>query len=267
VEEKMSAKKTEWPEPGDLVIASIQRITDYGAYVILDEYEKEGLLHISEVASGWVRNIRDFVREGQKTVLKVLRVDTEKRHVDVSLRRVSRSERREKVLSWKKERKAESLMRTVSEKLKMVFDELYAKTGAEIEEKFGGIYEGFERAAREGPDPLMEAGLSKDVAVVITEVAKEKIRPSMVKIKGVLALRCMKRNGVIQIREALLSAQKLDKQKSASIHLYTVAAPKYAIEVSAEDYKEAEKILQKAAEAAIKSITTAGGTGVFQRGK
>ena len=263
----MSAKKAEWPESGDLVIASVQRITDYGAYVTLDEYGKEGLLHVSEVASGWVRNIRDFVREGQKTVLKVLRVQTEKGHVDLSLRRVSGHERREKILSWKKERKAESLLRTVAEKLGVPFEELYGKTGAEIEEKFGGIYEGFERAALEGPDPLIEAGLPKDIVVVIAEVAKDKIRPPMVKVRGVLELRCSKPRGIIDIREALLSVQKLEKERNASVHLYAVAAPKYAIEVHAEDYKEAEKMLQKAAEAAIKSITNAGGAGVFERGK
>src|SRR4030067_3723450 len=100
----MAFKKPEWPEPGDLVLTSVQRITDYGAYVTLDEYEKEGLLHVSEGSSGWVRNIREFVREGQKTVLKVLRVDPEKRHVDLSLRRVSRRERREKLLASKMEK-------------------------------------------------------------------------------------------------------------------------------------------------------------------
>ena len=123
----MATTKAEWPEPGDLVLASVQRITDYGAYVTLDEYRKEGLLHISEVSSGWVRNIRDFVREGQKVVLKVLRVNTEKEHIDLSLRRVSRRERREKVLSWKRERKADSLLRSVSEKLKMPPEEVHAK--------------------------------------------------------------------------------------------------------------------------------------------
>jgi len=263
----MAAKKAEWPEPGDLVIASVQRITDYGAYVTLDEYGKEGLLHVSEVSSGWVRNIRDFVREGQKTVLKVLRVDTEKGHVDLSLRRVSRHERREKLLASKMEKKAESLMRSASEKLRIPVEELVTKTGAAIEEKFGGIYEGFERAAREGPDPLIEAGLPKDIAVVLAEVAKDKIRPPMVKIKGLLELRCMKPNGVIYIREALSSAQKIEKPNDAKIRLYAVAAPKYAVEVLAEDYKEAEKILQRAAETAIKTITNAGGTGAFQRGK
>lgn len=263
----MAVKKTEWPEPGDLVIASVKKITDYGAYVTLDEYGKEGLLHVSEVASGWVRNIRDFVREGQKTVLKVLRVNTEKGHVDLSLRRVSRHERREKLLASKMEKKAESLIRSVSEKLKIPIEELLTKTGPTIEEKFGGIYEGLERAAREGPDPLIEAGLSKDIAVALAEVAKDKIRPPMVKVKGFLELRCMKPNGVVYIREALFSAQKIEKPRDTKVRLYAVAAPKYAVEVLAEDYKEAEKILQKAAETAIKTITKAGGAGAFQRGK
>jgi len=263
----METKKAEWPEPGDLVLASVQRITDYGAYVILDEYKKEGLLHIAEVSSGWVRNIRDFVREGQKVVLKVLRVNTEKGHIDLSLRRVSRHERREKVLSSKMERKADSILRSVSEKLEITPEEVHSKTGALIEEKFGGIYEGLEKAAREGPEPLIEAGLPKDLATTVAEVAKEKIRLPMVKVKGTMQLQCMKPNGVAHIRDALLSAQKIEKPEAVKIHLYVVAAPKYAIEVLAEDYKEAERILQKASETAIKTITKTGGSGVFQRTK
>lgn len=98
----MALRKPEWPDVGDLVIATVVRVTDYGAYVKLDEYGKEGLLHISEISSSWVRNIRNFVREGQKVVLRVLRVDAEKRHVDLSLRRVTKRQKREKILFWKK---------------------------------------------------------------------------------------------------------------------------------------------------------------------
>ena len=68
-----------------------------------------------------------------------------------------------------------------------------------------------------------------------------------------------------QIRDALLSAQKIEMPEGAKINLYVVAAPKYAVEVQAEDYKEAEKILQSAADTAIKAITKAGGSGAFQR--
>jgi translation initiation factor 2 subunit 1 len=259
------AKKAEWPEGGDLVLASVQRITDFGAYVTLDEYGKEGLLHVSELSSGWVRNMRDFVREGQKVVLKVLRVDAEKRHIDLSLRRVSRRERREKVLAWKRDRKADSILHSASDKLKITPEELYAKTETLLLEKFGGIYEGLEAAAREGAESLEKAGLPKDLATALTEIAQEKIKPPLVKVKGTLELQCMKPKGALQIRDALLSAQKIEMPEGAKIKLYVAAAPKYAVEVQAKDYKEAEKILQSAADTAIKTITKAGGSGAFQR--
>lgn len=262
----MSVKKTEWPEIGEFVLASVQKITDYGAYVTLDEYGKEGLLHVSEVSSGWVRNIRSFVREGQKTVLKVLRVNSEKGHIDLSLRRVSKQERRQKMLSWKQERKADSLLRTTSEKLKIPYEELQAKVGV-VEEKFGGIYEALERAAQDGPAPLTEVGVPQDMATALAEIAKDKIRLPLVKIKGLLELHSMKPNGVIHIKEALQSARKIERPRGARIRVYAVAAPKYAVEVLAEDYKEAEKILSKAAETAVKTITNTGGKGSFQRGK
>jgi len=260
-------KRAEWPETGDLVIAMVKRITDYGAYVTLDEYGKEGLLHISEVSSGWVRNIRDFVREGQKTVLKVLRVDVEKGHIDLSLRRVTGRERKEKLLSWKRDRKAESLLRSASEKLKVPIKEIHEKAGALIEEKFGEIYEGLERAAREGTDILLEIGVPEDIAVTIAEIAKEKIRIPTVRIKGTLELQCMKPNGVTLIREALLSAQKIEKSVGTRVRVYVVAPPRYRIEVSAENYKEAERTLEKFSETALKNITKVGGQGSFRREK
>jgi len=263
----MSIKKTEWPEVGDLVIASIQKVTNYGAYVFLDEYEKEGLLHISEVSSGWVRNIRSFVREGQKTVMKVLRVNAEKGHVDLSLRRVTKRGRREKILSWKKERQAEGLLRSVSEKLSIPIEEVHGKAGSLIEAKFGELYVGLETAAREGPDVLLELGVPKDLAAAIAEIVKEKIKLPLVKIKGTLELQCVKPDGVNRIREALVSAQKSEKSSEAEIKVYVVSPPKYRIEVLAEDYKKAEKALEKAKETAVKNITKAGGTGTFRRGK
>lgn len=263
----MALKKPEWPEVGDLVIATIKSITSYGAYVTLDEYGKEGLLHISEVSSGWVRNIRSFVREGQKVVLKVLRVDAEKRHVNLSLRRVTKREKREKILSWKRNRKAESLLRGASEKSKIPIEEIYEKAGSKIDESFGGLYEGLEKTARDGVDVLLEIGVPKDIAAVIAEVAKEKIKISMVKVRGTLELQCTKPNGATLIRESLLSAQKIEKPKGTRVRVYVVAPPRYRIEVSAEDYKKAERILEKATETALKHVAKVGGQGVFKREK
>ena len=78
--------KPEWPEVGDLVVATIVRIVGHGANVVLDEHNgKEGLLHISEISSRWVRNIRNHVRERQKAVLQVQRVDPSKGQIDLCI--------------------------------------------------------------------------------------------------------------------------------------------------------------------------------------
>jgi len=259
--------KREWPEAGDLVIGTVKKITGYGAYISLDEYGKEGLLHISEVASGWVRNIRSFMHEGQKLVLKVLRVDPEKGHIDLSLRRVTKREKREKILFWKRERRAESLLKSISEKLGAPVEEIYEKVGVVMEEKFGGIYGGLEQAAREGISALLDLGIPEDIAAVVAEVAKEKIKIPMVTIKGTLELRCLKPNGVTFIREALSKAQEVERSLATRIRVYVISPPRYCIEISARDYKEAEKVLQRATETAIRYIQEVGGSGAFRREK
>jgi translation initiation factor 2 subunit 1 len=261
----MAERKPEWPEAGDLVIATIETVTDYGAYAKLDEYEKRGLLHVSEISSSWIRNIRDFVREGQKLVLKVLRVDLDKGHIDLSLRRVTKRERIEKVLSWKKERKADALLRGVAERLGLTIDEIYQKAGTIIEDRFD-LYEGFEKAAVEGPEALTEIGVPENIAQTFSQVAQERILVKMVKVKGVLELHVVKPNGVKVIKDAFNKA-KTEKTKDAKITFYVIAAPKYNVEVQAENYKRAEDVLQKTADNVITNITKAGGQGSFRREK
>ncbi|MDH5623820.1 MAG: translation initiation factor IF-2 subunit alpha [Candidatus Bathyarchaeota archaeon] len=263
----MELKKREWPDVGDLVIATVVGITDYGAYVRLDEYEKEGLLHVSEVASRWVRNIRVFVREGQKVVLKVLRVNAEKGHVDLSLRRVTKREKKEKILSWKKDRKADTLLRSASEKLNISFEEIYEKAGALIEKEFGELHEGLEKTAKDGADVLLKLGVPTDIAVALEEIAKERISIQLVKVKGILELQCTKPNGAVLIKETLLRAQKIGESQGTRIRIYVVAPPKYRVEVSAEDYKSAEDALEKATNTALKNIAKIGGKGAFKREK
>ncbi len=261
----MAERKPEWPEVGDLVIATIETVTDYGAYAKLDEYNKRGLLHVSEISSSWIRNIRDFVREGQKMVLKVLRVDLEKGHIDLSLRRVTKRERIEKVLSWKKERKADALLRGVAEKVGLTNEEVYEKAGRIVEDMYG-LYEGFEKAAIEGPEALTEIGVAENIAKAFVEMAQERIHVKMVKVRGVLEIRCMKPNGVKIIKEAFNKA-KSEKLKDATVKFYVIAAPKYSIEASAENYKRAEDVLQKVAQNVVANVTKAGGQGTFRREK
>ena len=262
----MSEHKPEWREPGDLVIATIESAMDYGAYANLDEYNKRGFLHISEISSARIRNVRDFVREKQKMVLKVLRVDLEKGHIDLSLRRVTKRERIEKIKAWKKERKGEVLLRAVADKVGLPVHEAYQKAGVILEER-DGLYEGFEKVLKEGVEALTKLGIPEDIAKAFAEVAEERIHIKMVKVKGVLEIRCMKPNGVKCIQAAFTDAKKAQKAKDSKIEFCVIAAPKYSVEVSADNWRRAEDLLEEVSQSVITNITNEGGHGSFKREK
>jgi translation initiation factor 2 subunit 1 len=260
----MSENTHEWPESGDLVIATIESVMDYGAYANLDEYTRRGFLHISEISSARIRNIRDFVREKQKMVLKVLHVNVEKGHIDLSLRRVTKRERIEKIKAWKKDRKGDALLHAVAEKAGLSAEETYQKVGVPLEEKYG-LYEGFEKVVKDGVEALTKLGISEDLAKIIVQVAEDRIRIKMVKVRGVLEVRCAKPNGVKCIQDAFSSAKKSQKAKDAKIEFSVIAAPRYSVEIAADNWKRAEELLEKVGESVVAKITEAGGSGVFKR--
>jgi translation initiation factor 2 subunit 1 len=246
---KMSMGRTEWPEVGDLVVATVKRVVGHGAYVTLDEHgDKEGLLHISEISSRWVRNIRNHVRERQKVVLQVNRVDPSREQIDLSLRRVTQDERRKKLEEWKKHRKAETLLRSAAIELKMEVDDLYSKAGVKLLDHYGSLYEGLEAAAKRGVEALHEAGVTKKISKVLAETAKDKIVVKGVTIQGIFEITSLESKGVENIRDALLESKKVAAEYDAAASLYSLGAPKYRIEVTADDYKAAEMALEKAVE-------------------
>ena len=261
-------QRFEWPERGDLVLATVKKVLDYGAYVTLEEYShKEGLLHRSEISTSWVRNIRNHVREGQKLVLKVLRVDPNKKHIDLSRKRVTKRERIDKIYAFKHDRKAETFLNTVADKLKKSLKEMMEKAATPMEETYGDVYSALEEASQKGPEILTKIGVPSDIAQALAEIAQEKIRPSLVEIKGVLQLTSTKPDGVNLIKKTLQSTQRISTPDNAKIHIYAIAAPKYRLKVEAENYKQAESIIQKASTTAIKTITKTGGKGSFKREK
>jgi len=256
----------QFPEVGELVVGTVARITDYGAYISLDEYGGvEGLLHISEISSGWVKNIEDHIHEKQKLVLKVLRVDRERGHIDLSLRRVSKKEKQEKMAEWKKRKKAEAIIEVAAEKVGLDPKEFVDKVISAFEEKFETVYSGLEEVVEKGENVAEKVRLPKEWVKAIFEVARLKIKPPRVKVKGVLQLTTTAPNGIEIIKKILLGCKSVKKPRKVKIDIYTVGAPKYMVEVEAKNYKDAEKVLQEVVSYALKEIKSVGGEGEFKR--
>jgi small subunit ribosomal protein S1 len=93
----LSLKRLE-PEPwttvenryyvGQLVEGTITRLANFGAFALIND-EIEGLIHISELSTGRVNHPQDVVREGQKHVIRIIRIDPKRRRMGLSLKRVA----------------------------------------------------------------------------------------------------------------------------------------------------------------------------------
>ena len=113
--------KKEYPDEGELVVGTVVKVQNFGAFIQLDEYpNREGFIHIAEIATGWVKRIRNHIKEKQKVVCKVMHVDTAKDHVDLSLKRVNEHQRRDKIQEWKNTQKATRLMEMVAKKINKI---------------------------------------------------------------------------------------------------------------------------------------------------
>ncbi|NLD57542.1 MAG: translation initiation factor IF-2 subunit alpha [Methanomicrobiales archaeon] len=248
----------EWPQEAELVVCTVDNVKDFVAFVSLDEYGgRQGLIPISEVARGWIKYIRDHIREGQKVVCKVLNVDRTRGHIDLSLKDVNEHQRREKIREWKNESKAQKWLGFVAEQTGMPLTELEDI----IYKKYGAFYPIFEDLVMDPETVVKKLGLTKKVSDVLVRVAGENVKVPHVEVTGHIYLTCTEPDGITVIRNALKKAGAEQKTSGVGIELLYLGAPTYRIKVTAPDYKKAEKAIEKAANAAIAVVEKAGGEG------
>ncbi len=257
----MLLKKKGIPEEGELVLCTVTKILYNSVFVNLDEYNKQAMIHISEISPGRIRNIRDFVREGKKIVCVVLRINREKGYIDLSLRRVNEGQKRKKLDGIKQEQKAEKMIDVIAKESNI--DELSLRK--DISEKILKEYDSLNSCFSDvvGDDVSLEGlGIDKTIAKKLTDFIKEKMKPQKVTIKGKLRLTSYDSNGVDVVKEAL---EKAEDAVKGGINIRYAGAGTYNIIVESLNYKDAEKIMEKAVNAAIGFIEDKKGNGSFER--
>ena len=60
--------------PGDIVEGVVTKVAKFGAFVDLED-GKSGLVHISEIADTFVKDINNHISEGDEVKVKVLSID------------------------------------------------------------------------------------------------------------------------------------------------------------------------------------------------
>lgn len=257
----MLLTKKGFPEEDELVMCTVTKVQFHSVFASLDEYGKSGMIHISEVSPGRIRNIRDFVKEGKKVVCKVLRVNEDKGYIDLSLRRVTETQRRSKVDEIKQQQKAEKILEFVAKDLNLDTKKLLEGITENISKKYTSLYEFFQQIAGDN-DAIKDAGVDARTTKNLEEAIKSRIKETGVKVEGKLKLTSFAADGVGIIKEALNKAMKVSKE---GISIKYLGAGSYNLAVNAKDYKEAEKLLKEASEKALEYVNKNDGQGDFVR--
>ncbi|MEK0367603.1 MAG: S1 RNA-binding domain-containing protein [Nitrosopumilus sp.] len=235
----MSTEIQEMPEESEIVLATVTKVMDHGAYVTLDEYDDiQGFLHISEIAPGWIRSISRFVRDGEKKVLLVKKVNSKRGDIDLSLKQISKDQKKQKLKEVKKFEKGKTLLQNVQDKAKLS-DEEIEKLEDKIFSKFDSVYDAFIEIGRNGIESVKELKLAKKTATVIEEICS-KIKLPSVEIRGIMEITNEKTDGVEIIKKILLDELK----KDPTINITYLGAPKYRLSITSDNFKSAEKTLK-----------------------
>ena len=240
------------PEVGELVLALVTSMSSHGAKVVLEEYNNMyGFLHVSEIATGWVKNVSRFITVNQKVVLKVIRVDSARTEVDLSLRQVSGEDRKQKLLSIKRYDKSRSIFDTLQTRVKLTEDQKNEYLD-KVEDQFGTVYSGLEDLIRDSDKAFNKLDIPEQVVAELANISKSKIAIPMVNVTGIFQVTTQDPDGINLIKNSM--SQVLSNKTGKKVEISYLGSPKYKITVYSEDYKSAEKKLSSALEKIKKSI-------------
>ena len=256
------AELVRFPKRDEIVLARVTKVLNYGVFLDLVEYPGvQGFVHISQVASSWVKNIRSVVKENEMRAAQVTHFDVEKKQVDLSFNRVSDAIQKQRIEAYKNAQKNHRLMEMLSKEQKKPFSEVEKLVVQPLMEYYGSLQDAFADIAKDGAKAAV--GVSKEWVVPLTDLVQKNIVVPKKIIRGTLSLSTLAPNGVELIRQALLKAKS--SAKGADLELFYEGSGKYAVKITSDDFKTAEKVLKAVTETAIDSLKSAGGTAGFER--
>ena len=193
--------ESKFPAVGELVVGSCSKVTPHGAYFEIYDYEglgaEAGFVHISELSRTWVRNIRSTVREGQRVVAKILRIDSARGEIDMSIRRVSEPQKRSKLTELKQESRARGIVAVACEKT----DTETEKIEKILMDKYGSIYEALLQVREESVKVLTKIDIPEKVAKFLYDFAVKELQPPTVRLLGKITVTCYDSDGAVILSE------------------------------------------------------------------
>jgi len=225
------------PARDEMVICKITQINPNSVYAELLEYETKGMIHVSEVAKRWVRDIREFVRENQYVVCKVIATDGNE--VTLSMKRVHPQEAERQLNRFKRDQKSEKVLEYAAKPLGKTLEQAYNEVGYALLDAFGSLTKAFEIALK---DPeLLKAHVPTEWYSVLVDVAKKRVADKTYEVKAELSLVSYDADGIDKIKKALSLAEK-------DMEVAYISAPRYYLSAKGNNFKDVKRRVEETAE-------------------
>jgi len=233
-------KARAYPEEDELVLCTVKKIEKTEVFVNIEKYNLEGVIQFSEVAPGRIRNIRDYVTPGKKIVCKVLRVQKEKGHIDLSLRRVSAKERDAVMKSYMAEQDARNLLKAI---LKENFDNIANK----ILEKYQS-FTAFLAELSKSQKAASELGIKQETVKEIIRESERRQKKSNIKTVLELEAFTLSSDGIFLLTDMF-------KKMTETAEIKYISPPKYLVVIEGKTAQDINK-KRAALESIIKNYST-----------
>ncbi len=207
-------------EEGDLVLCKVEKVTSTITSVRLPN-NKEGTLVSSEIASGRIKLMRQYVVPNKQIVCKILKIDGDQIHL--SLRRVNSKEKKEVMQSFKQSQ-------AIDIAFKQIFGDKRKEIKEKILEKFTDLIE-FANSAR-NDESLIPKYIPKDKQDAIKKVIEKKQKKT--ELKQNIKIKCLEDDGVQRIKKIF----SLDNDQLSITYL---SAGNFKLKLTVKDFKQGKK--------------------------
>jgi len=226
------------PEVDELVMARVNSIDEMGVLCQLLEYNNlEGFLPLSELSRKRMRSVLRHVRVGQKQVLQVIRVDTERGYTDLSKKYVEESERVKGTEKYNIGKTVHGIVKHLAETKHREVEEIYSLMIWPLYKKYSHPYEAFKLLAASAETvPDIYDGLNltipEDYFETLVKVVKHQLAVQPVKIGAEVDVTSFV-GGIDDIKNALKAG--LSSKGEFDIKIQLVSSPTFLIFTTTTD--------------------------------
>ncbi len=221
------------PSKNELLICTVKSISPHSAFVSLDEYENlDAMLHISEVASGRIKNIKDYIHEGKQIVCLALRINRAKGYVDVSLKRVRESDKKRKLSEWRLSKRLDKFLSFIGKRIN--------KSQEEVEEEILRNYDSLglfmKVLQRKGAEVLQNLNIDKKWKDELIKEINNILEKKKIIIKKSFTIKSYEEEGVEDIKQVFSEVM----EKNPDISVFYDSAPKYVASITTNKPKQGQ---------------------------